>query len=398
MRILITLSQMMLGGTETYSVTVAEQLERLGHPTRLHAGRAEEKGRELVRARGLALTVGDPAAIEGLDEIDVVLAQDEMSAYAIAAARPELPQIFVVHGLAAFEHPPPALSPQPTVVVLNERIARHAAALAAAPPLVRLRQPIDIERFRPRGPARPRPQRLLVASNYLAADRMTLLEGVCERLGLELMRVGVGGERRSSPQDAIAAADIVVGYGRSVLEAMAMGKAAYVWERGGGDGWVTPEAYPLLEADGFSGGATADVIDAERLHEDFAAYRPELGAFNYDLVRLHHSATKHAEALVELLAGATAPAASGPAEPLEALALMARAEARMANTAAGLEADARRLGEQVEAAHAEIAAEHERHMAAVAELESVRRSLSWRLLAPLRALAGRRRRRGSAAD
>lgn len=393
MRILITLSQVMLGGTETYSVTVAEQLERLGHPTRLHAARAEAKGRELAAARGLGLTVGDPAAIDGLAEVDVVIAQDEMSAYAIAAARPDLPQVFVIHGLAAFEHPPPALSPQPTVVVLNDRIARRAAALAARPPLVRLRQPIDIERFRPRGPARPRARRLLVASNYLAADRMAVLEGACEQLGLELTRVGVGGERKSSPQDALAAADIVVGYGRSVLEAMAMGKAAYVWERGGGDGWVTPESYPGLEADGFSGAATEDVVDAERLREDLAAYRPELGSFSYDLVRLHHSATKHAEALVELLSEASAPAASGPPEPLEALALMARAEARMANTAAGLEGDARRLGEEVEAAHAAIAAEHERHMAAVAELEAVRNSFSWRLLAPLRALAGRRRRR-----
>lgn len=394
MRVLITLSQMMLGGTETYSVTVAEQLERLGHPTRLHAGRADAKGRELAAARGLALSVGDPAAIERLEEVDVVIAQDEMSAYAVAAARPELPQIFAIHGLAAFEQPPPALRPQPTVVVLNDRIARRAAALAARPPVTRLRQPIDVERFRPRGPARPRARRLLVASNYLGSDRMGVLTGVCEELGLELVRVGLGGERSASPQDAIAAADIVVGYGRSVLEAMAMGRAAYVWERGGGDGWVTPDSYPRLEADGFSGAATEDVVDANRLREDLAAYRPELGAFNYDLVRFHHSATKHAEALVELLGAATAPRASGPAEALEALALLARAESRMANKAAEFEADCRRLGEEVEAVHAAMAAEHERHMAAVAELEAVRRSLSWRLSAPLRAV--RRRPPGGA--
>lgn len=393
MRVLITLSQMMLGGTETYSVTVAEQLERLGHPTRMHAGRADAKGRELAAARGIPLTVGDPATIE-LEQVDVVIAQDEMSAYVIAAARPDLPQAFVVHGFATFEHPPPALRPQPTVVVLNERIARHAAALAARPPVVRLRQPIDVERFRPRGPSRPRARRLLVASNYLAADRMRVLTGVCEELGLEIARVGVGGERSASPQDAIAAADIVVGYGRSVLEAMAMGRAAYVWERGGGDGWVTPDSYPRLEADGFSGAAGEDVVDTDRLREDLAAYRPELGAFSYDLVRFHHSATKHAEALVQLLNDAVAPQASGPPEALEALALLARAEARTANTAAGLEAATRRVGEELELLRDQLAAERKGHMAAAAELEAVRSSLSWRLLAPLRAV--RRRPPGGA--
>ena len=31
---------------------------------------------------------------------------------------------------------------------------------------------------------------------------------------------------------------------------------AYVWDTRGGDGWVTPETYPALEADGFTGAAT----------------------------------------------------------------------------------------------------------------------------------------------
>jgi hypothetical protein len=56
--------------------------------------------------------------------------------------------------------------------------------------------------------------------------------------------------------------------------------------------------YPALEADGFSGAATGDVVDAERMRADFAAYRPELGTLGFDLVRNHHSASKHAEALL----------------------------------------------------------------------------------------------------
>lgn len=397
MRVLVTLSQLLLGGTETYSVTVAEQLERLGHPTKLHAGTATAEGRELVASRGLRLTVGDSeTALGDIDEVDVVLAQDAASAYALAGRRGDLRQVFVAHGLAGFEHPPGALRPVAPVVVLNDRIGARAAALASAPEVVRLRQPIDVERYRPRGASRRRARRVLVLSNYLDPDRLRLLEQVCADLDLEQTRVGAQGEARVVPQEAIADADIVVGYGRSVLEAMAMGRAAYVWERAGGDGWVTPETYAALEADGFSGAATDAVVDADRLRADFAAYRSELGTFGFDLVRMHHSAAKHAEALVGLLGRAEAPAPGGDA--LEALALLVRAEGRATIRAGGLEFECRSLREQLDAAREAAAAAQEaeaaertRRLAAEDFLDTILRSRSWRLMAPLRRIGSRLR-------
>ena len=397
MRILITLSQFVLGGTETYSVTVAEQLERLGHPTLIHAPTATGPGRELVESRGVRLVVGDlSAALDDLGEVDAVLAQDSAGAYELAGRGDGVRQVFVVHGLAGFEHPPTALRPAPRVVVLNDRIGRRVDALASSPEAVRLRQPIDIARYRPRGASRRRARRVLVFSNYVETDRLRLLEGACVDLGLELTRLGAQNGSKVDTQQAIADADIVVGYGRSVLEGMAMGRAAYVWDRGGGDGWVTPESYSALEADGFSGAATDTIIDADRLHADFAAYRSELGTLGFDLVRTHHSATKHAEALVDLLGGADIPAYGG-GDPA-AFAQLVRAEMRATRHADGLEHEAKtlrkRLGAsqktidvaQREAAVAREAegAERTRRIAAEDRLGVVLRSRSWRLMAPLR--------------
>ena len=175
-----------------------------------------------------------------------------------------------------------------------------------------------------------------------------------------------------------------------------MGRAAYVWDRGGGDGWVTPESYSALEADGFSGGATDTVIDADRLHADFAAYRPEFGTLGFDLVRTHHSATKHAEALVGLLERADIPAFGG--NDLEELALLVRAETRATRHADGLEHEAKSLRKQlgamqesIDVAQREVAVAHEaegaertRRVAAEDHLGVVLRSRSWRLTTPLR--------------
>jgi len=412
-RVLIAQARFLLGGTESYAVTVAEQLERLGHPTRIHAATASEVGRELVDSRGLRLTVGPPAGQADADDFDAVIAQDAASAYALAARRPDLPQVFVTHGFAPIERPATALDPMPKVVVLNGRTEARAMALAGRPTLVRLRQPIDIERFRPPGETRAVARRVLVLSNYLPADRLRMLEEVCDELDLEVSRIGDGAGPTIDPRPSIRDADIVVGYGRSVLEGMAMGRAGYVWDRAGGDGWVTPETYAAYEADGFSGNATDAVIDRERLRADLAAYRPELGMLAFDLVRGSHSSAKHTETLVGLLEGAGAPVAS---DRHETISLLARAEARAAARADGAEYETRRVlrahdwqrdrADAAEAARDAERAEREEELArleeerarrqvAEAKLAEVLGSRSWRLLAPLRRLGARLRRSGA---
>lgn len=406
MRLLITHSRFLLGGSETYAVTVAEKLEQLGHPVELFAGEASDKGRELAASRGLKLTTGETSTLVDRDDFDAVIAQDAASAYALAA-RGEVPQIFVIHGLSFFEHPPQAMRPASPVVVMNDRIGKHAASLAAKPEVVRLRQPIDLQRFKPRGPSRPRARRVLVFSNYLEDNRIAMLEQACGDLGLELMRMGIQANASVTPQDVIAQADIVVGYGRSVLEGMVMGKAAYVWDRAGGDGWVTPETYPALEADGFSGAATGTLIDTERLREDFAAYRPELGTLGYDIVRDRHSAARHTEELVALLERVEAPAA----DPIhETLGTLVRAQVRAGDDANQFEYQLRVRAEEVEhlrgriaelaplepaladararltAAEEHLENERARRVELEGQMQDTLGSISWRLTAPLRTL------------
>jgi hypothetical protein len=179
---------------------------------------------------------------------------------------------------------------------------------------------------------------------------------------------------------------------------MVMGKAAYVWDRAGGDGWVTPESYAALEADGFSGAATDDLIDVERLRTDLAAYRPELGTLGYDIVRDKHSAVRHTEDLVALLERAEAP----PADPLhETFGVLVRAQARAADDANRFEYQLRVRAEEAEHLRERIAelaplepalaetsanleAERERRVELEGQLQEAFGSISWRLTSPLR--------------
>src|SRR5690606_17502918 len=116
-------------------------------------------------------------------------------------------------------------------------------------PVVRLTQPIDLERFGP-GPApRAIPRRLLLFGNNAPQGRHESLVEECERRGIEVVRLGrSAGRTTEDPSDELRAADIVVGYGRCILEAMACGRTAFVFDRFGSNGWVDAGSYDALES------------------------------------------------------------------------------------------------------------------------------------------------------
>ena len=105
---------------------------------------------------------------------------------------------------------------------------------------------------------------------------------------------------------AVADADIVVAKSRAAVDALACGRALYVYDFFGGDGWVTPETYPQLEADNFAGLATGRTIGVAGLARDLADYDPSMGTVNRDLAVQHHGARDHVMRLLSAVASAGA--------------------------------------------------------------------------------------------
>jgi hypothetical protein len=284
------------GGTETYILTVAEHLQRLGHGVTLFAfqqGQMAENG----RSRGLQVAGED----ELPETCDAVLVQDGSSSYLLADRYPSVPQVFRASSPLVDLHLPPQLAETcQCVVVLNNRLDRLVRSLAVVPEVVRLRQPVDIERFVPLGPISEAPRRALLLGNYLEGERRRVLVEACESLGIEAVQLGRHAGGAEDPLDAIGTADLVVGKGRAILEAMACGRAAFVYDAYGYEGWVTPESYGRLEARGFDGVGADREFGVEALRRDLSGYRREMGLANRDLVVAHHNARAHAEELVSV--------------------------------------------------------------------------------------------------
>lgn len=322
------------GGGETYLLTVAAQLQRLGHGVTLFA---LEHGplAQRIRDEGAIRVAGEE---EGLpDGCDAALVQASTAAYALAERYPAAPQVFVSHSeVFSIDTPPQLPGVVAAAVAMSERVERHLRALALKLPVHRLSQPVDIWRFQPsREPAFP-PRRVAAISNYLEGDRSRLLLEACAELGLECELYGREHRPAPRPELVMAEADVVVGKGRVVLEAMACGRPAYVYDWTGSDGWVTPERYPELEADAFAGLAEPGALERERLVADLAACDPGMGVANRDLAVLHHSAQDHAERIVEILGALPSPEAQRAGQPLAELGRLAREQWRAESWAFGL--------------------------------------------------------------
>src|SRR5215218_5107542 len=375
MRLTLATHRLGRGGSESYLISLASELQRLGHPVAVTAVE-DGPGAERARTLGISVDVGEQQPAHRADGIVV---QDIGLAYALAERHPAIPQVFVAHSeLFDAQLPPQMPGICTAVVVMSERVERRVRALANAPPIVRLRQPIDTERFAARETIRERPRRAVVLSNYLYGERLALLRAAWEPEGVELIPIGVEASPSDEPELLIGDADVVVGKGRAVLEGMSCGRAAYLFDMAGYDGWVTPAIYSSLEADGFAGQATGRAATVNAMRADIADYKPQMGAANRDLVTANHSLRRHAEQLVEMLAGAGA----GPATArLDELERVVRSGWRLEDRASG-------LGRENDRLHARIL-ELER------EAEELKRTRRYRLAAaigrPLDALRRSRR-------
>ena len=346
MRVLLaTASLAGLGGSETYVVTVADHLQRLGHDIWLYTG---ERGESSEVAEELGLRVLGPDDPPPEDP-DVLVVQDGVVACELAITYPATPQVFVAHSdMFDLQLPPQLPGLTALVVALYDRVEARIRALALEHEVVRLTQPVDVERFKPTRPLPERPRVALTFGNYVHGERLALLRRGCERAGIELRHVGAHGQSAARrPQEALNDADIVFAKARAICEAMACGRAAYVFDHNGGEGWVTAESYAWMAADNFGGQSRPRAVDGETLAADLERYEPSMGIVNRDLAVSHHGATKHAAALVEVLRRVAGSQRKPVDAQLDELARMIRLRHKADAQAFELHVEAERVGARV---------------------------------------------------
>lgn len=371
-------------GVQSYLLTVADEMQRTGHEVWLYS---TELGSAAEYAETLGLRV-----IRGVDElpdeIDFAVAHSSVGSHEFDAACPGVPQVSVAHGSYFDVYTPPQIDGAVAcVVTLWPQAAKRMAALATSIPVVTLSQPVDRARFRDRAPIPERPRKALILSNYLDGERRERIEKACELAGLELEHVGATGSGQSNrAEDAINRADIVIGKGRAAVEGMACGRAVYVYDMWGSDGWITPDTYEGFAYAGFSGVSTDRDLSADEIANEFRDYSQSLGEWGVKTAATRHRLTDHAARLIELGAEAAGDGSRERGKRGEGLELarLARLSWRHEGQAHVHSEHLKQQSQRIDALERDLDASRIEVQELVAELDTMRGSKSWKLTAPLR--------------
>ncbi len=293
MKILISAESLDLSGVPTYTRTLYNELIRLGHEVRVYS----PTGGELAPYMG---AVNYPIQL-GFFSPDVILAQGRDCAATLRREYPNVPMVFSAHGIIPFPEQPPEFHVE-QYIAINEQTTRNLVERGIPRNKIRIvRDFIDTREFYPFTKLRDTRPRVLFISNYKKWKNYSNLGKACEYLGMELKAIGSPYGRSRNVAEDINNADIVVTWGRGILEAMACGRAAISYDKERGDGYIDIETYELSRERNFSGFECRYRMGINHLMDELGKYNPKSGEVNRALVVENHDVRTNVEGLLEAL-------------------------------------------------------------------------------------------------
>ncbi|QGG95416.1 hypothetical protein [Actinomarinicola tropica] len=275
MKILITNLQLdERTGTEVVVRDLDAGLRRRGHDVCVYTPRPGALAEEM-RADG-AIVVDDVASTPWTP--DVIHGHQTVETATALAAFPTTPALYVCHDRL---HPDdaPLRSPAVRRYVSVDRNCDERIRLEAGIPaeLTRLiHNAVDMRRFVPRDRLPRRPRRVAVFSNYaVRGGYVEEVRAACAARGLDVEVIGAGvGTAVDRPEEILGRYDLVVGKGRCVLEALAVGCAVVVADAGGLASIVTADDVADLRDWNFGARCLQRPVTASTVGEEIDRYDP----------------------------------------------------------------------------------------------------------------------------
>lgn len=157
----------------------------------------------------------------------------------------------------------------------------------------RINSPIDLERFTPRKPISDELQKVLVIAPSNANYYTVKIQAACSKIGVYCQVLGAntfGDQTRFDVETIINTADLVIGYGRSIYEAMACGRPVIVYGVNGGDGYLSAEIFTKSYSENCSGVGVSSMpkpkdITVNQIVDELIKYQSSHGHHNYNIAK-----------------------------------------------------------------------------------------------------------------
>jgi glycosyltransferase involved in cell wall biosynthesis len=280
MRILTSCYTLDHAGLPTYTLTMVNGLLRKGHEVAVFSPKGGGMAKHMP-------TVADPKAFANPD---VILAQHNKCAYVLRGAFPTTPFVYSGHGTQDIEQPPRGIKVDWWTAINTQIRDMFVRQYIPADRIDIVRDFIDTTWYRPVHPLTPKggAPRVLFISNYKKWKQYYRLSEACRRLKYPLKCVGAPYGRSRNIVNDINQADLVVSWGRGILEGMACGRPVISYDREYGDGYLDFDRYMDSRERNFSGYECRHVFTVDGLMQELARYDPLDGERNRELIHLHH--------------------------------------------------------------------------------------------------------------
>jgi len=284
-------------GSETYTYTLTQGLVATGHRVTVLSPILGEVAEQI---RGLGADVVDELGkVRG--HPDVLHCQHNVMALASRAWFRGAPLVFHSHGTVPLPEQPPSVDLNvQRYVAVSDLVGRHLRSRGVPGELIRvIENPVDVHRFAPRSEIHARPRKALVLSAVVDGGTLSVIDEACRRLGIELELVGADGRREWDVERHIDLADVVFSLGRGAIEAMACGRAVFVYDVHGADGWVTPDSVDEIASCTFSGKRYRRRLTAQELVAELERYDPAMGPANRRIAVERYGLEQHLPRILE---------------------------------------------------------------------------------------------------
>ena len=317
MRILIATGSLAIrAGPETYARDLVGALTRAGHAVAVYSPILGEMADDF--------RVAGAAVLDRLDTVswtpEILHGQHCLDMMTALCRFPATPAVFVSHGWMHWGDTPPRHPRILRYVAVDGPTRDHAVQRCGIPPAQVSLVPnfVDLERYGPRAPLPPRPQRALVLSNYAREDTyLPLVREACRRTGITVDVAGYGvGRPVSQPERVLPAYDVVFAKGRAALEAAAVGTAVVVCDAFGLGPMVTTQNMQVLRTLEGDYWRWYSPLRVDRLEQEIGRYDARDAAEVTRWVREVAGADRAGAELVRLYEDAVAEHRERPPDPV----------------------------------------------------------------------------------
>lgn len=291
MRILISSYTLDLSGVPTYTLTLFNELEKRGYKTQIFS----------PKSGALAGDMNVCTEIHSVERPDVIIGQHRDCVHIMRTIFPKVPMIFSAHGVEPEGEQPPDIEVEAYIAINEEVFGNLVVKGVAASRISIIRDFVDTNRFYATTPVNNVLKNVLFISNRKKWKTYAIIEKACKNLNLNFVAVGSPYGRSYKLEEDINAADLVIGSGRAILEAMSCRRPVINFDKGVGDGYFVDDVYWDSRTYNFCGELCRYKFDVDDLTKEILKYDPEHGILNREIILQEHNVVRGVDRILSII-------------------------------------------------------------------------------------------------